>query len=150
MAQTADKSKFGAMQSSMGGGPLKKKKKQTEAPKSPRTIKRQQDKIEQQMILDIVKESYRLKVRQNELLASNHESVMLNGSANGALDATVELFRKMKTHCNFLTDLDSLGDMNNAKKLREVIQNEAYILAITAEKNRNLEQELRNVKSQAN
>ena len=56
----------------------------------------------------------------------------------------------MKTHCNFLTDLDSLGDMNNAKKLREVIQNEAYILAITAEKNRNLEQELRNVKSQAN
>ena len=65
-------------------------------------------------------------------------------------NSTIELFRKMQTHCNFLSDLDSLGDMNNANKLREVIQNEAYILAITAEKNRNLEQELRNVKSSAN
>ena len=56
----------------------------------------------------------------------------------------------MRAHCNFLTDLDSLGDMNNTTKLRDVIQNQAYILAITAEKNRNLEQELRSVKSQAN
>lgn len=56
----------------------------------------------------------------------------------------------MRTHCNFLSDLDSLGDMNNAKKLREVLQNQSYILAITAEKHRNLEMELKDVKSHAN
>ena len=73
-----------------------------------------------------------------------------DGNTKSSTNSTIELFRKMRLHCNFLNDLDSLGDMNNAKKLREVIQNEAYILAITAEKNRNLEQELKKVKSTAN
>ena len=50
----------------------------------------------------------------------------------------METFRKMQLHCDVLADLDSLGDMNNAAKLREVIQNEAYVLAMTVERNRGL------------
>ena len=46
------------------GKDFKPKKKAPAAPtKSPRTVKREQDKIEQRMILDIVKDSYRTKVR---------------------------------------------------------------------------------------
>ena len=51
----------------------------------------------------------------------------------------------MQLHCDVLQDLDSLGDMNNAGKLREVIQNEAYVLAITVERNRALADQLRQV-----
>lgn len=58
----------------------------------------------------------------------------------------IETFRKMQLHCNVLEDLDPIGDMNNASKLREVLRNEAYILAITAEKNRALGEELRKVR----
>ena len=69
----------------------------------------------------------------NELVKPTHDSVMVGGNANGDHpEAMLELFYKMRTHCNFLADLDSLSDMNNAEKLRDVIQNEAYILAITA------------------
>ena len=100
------------------------------------------------MILDIVKKTYATEVLQNELLASARDSVMLGNNNNP--NSTIELFRKMQTHCNFLSDFDSIGDMNNANKLREVIQNEAYILAIMAEKNRNLEQELKKCKCTAN
>ena len=39
-------------------------------------------------------------------------------------------------HSEFTQDLDSLVDMNNAEKLRDVVQNEAYVLALTAERNR--------------
>ena len=46
--------------------------------------------------------------------------------------------------------MDSLNDMTKPEKLREVIQNQAYILAITAEKNRNMEMELKDAKAQAN
>jgi len=99
----------------------KPKTKPQEPHKSPRTIKKQQDKIEQNMILDIVKESYRTKVRQNELLASNHDSVMYNAASSSNKNSTIELFRKMRIHCNFLTELSSLGDMNNATKLRDVL-----------------------------
>ena len=85
------------------------------------------------MILDVVQKSYQTQVMQNELLRSTHDSVMVGGNTNGDHpEAMIELFYKMRTHCSFLTDLDSLSDMNNAEKLRDVIQNEAYILAITA------------------
>ena len=85
------------------------------------------------MILDVVKKSYESRVMQNELVKSTHDSVMIGGNSNGDHpEAMLELFHKMRTHCDFLTDLDSLGDMTNAEKLRDVLQNEAYILAITA------------------
>ena len=55
----------------------------------------------------------------------------------------VTLFRKMQKYSNFTSDLEPLTDMNNVKKLRDLVKNEAYILAITAEKNRRLNDELR-------
>ena len=73
------------------------------------------------MILDIVKQSYATEVIQNELLVRSHDSVMLGGSSKSPADSAIELFQKMRKHCNFLSDLDSLGDMNNAQKLRDVI-----------------------------
>ena len=74
----------------------------------------------------------------------------LSGSGNDEISSAIELFRKMQTHCNFLEGMDSLGDLNNAEKLRELLKNEAYILAITAEKNRAMTVELQNAKTQAN
>ena len=59
---------------------------------------------------------------QNELVRPTHDSVMIGGNNNGDHpEAMLELFHKMRTHCNFLTDLDSLSDMNSAEKLRDVI-----------------------------
>ena len=92
------------------------------------------------MILDVVQKSYQSQVMQNELVKQTHDSVMVGGNNP---EAMLELFHKMRTHCDFLTDLDSLSDMNNAEKLRDVIQNEAYILAITAQKNKVLTDELK-------
>ena len=44
----------------------------------------------------------------------------------------------MRHHCDFMEEIDSLEGMNNAKKLREVIKNEAYILAMTVEQKKAL------------
>ena len=60
---------------------------------------------------------------------------MVGGGDQSETTKALELFRKMRTHCDFLSELDSLGDMNNAGKLREVIKNEAYVLAIQVQKN---------------
>jgi len=56
---------------------------------------------------------------QSELLSGLNNSVTVgnNSDANRA----IELFQKMRTHCNFLEDFDSLGDMNNTQRLRELI-----------------------------
>ena len=80
------------------------------------------ERVEQERILDIVKKSYQIQVMQNELIKPTHDSVMGDGNTNGDHPkAMLELFYKMRTHCDFLADLDSLSDMNNAEKLRDVI-----------------------------
>ena len=100
------------------------------------------------MILEAVDRAYSLDVIQNDLLASSHSSVIVGSNSNP--NQIVQLFRKMQTHCDFLKEMDSLADMNNQQKLRELIQNEAYILAIMAEKNKSLIKELKKAKSMAN
>ena len=32
----------------------------------------------------------------------------------------------MQAHCNFIEEMDSISDMNNLEKLRDLVQNEAY------------------------
>ena len=72
---------------------------------------------------------------QNEIVqAAHNDMAVLSGSANDEFYAAIELFRKMQKHCNFIDDME-LEDMNDAVKLREVIQNLSYLLAITAQKN---------------
>ena len=56
----------------------------------------------------------------------------------------------MQAHCNFIEEMDSISDMNNLEKLRDLVQNEAYILAITAEKNKNLTKELKKQQTMVN
>lgn len=74
--------------------------------------------MEQQMLLDVVERAYATEVLQNDLM-NTQQNVIVSG--NSKAKTAIELFRKMRTHCNFLDDLDSLGDMNNAKRLRDLI-----------------------------
>ena len=76
----------------------------------------------------------------------SHDSVFVGESGSDGdadFNSMVTLFRKMQKYSNFTSDLEPLTDMNNVKKLRDLVKNEAYILAITAEKNRRLNDELR-------
>lgn len=70
------------------------------------------------MLLDVVERAYATEVLQNDLM-NTQQNVIVSG--NSKAKTAIELFRKMRTHCNFLDDLDSLGDMNNAKRLRDLI-----------------------------
>lgn len=54
------------------------------------------------------------------------------------------MFQKMRYHCDFMEDIDSLEGMNNVNKLRDVIKNEAYILAMTVEQKKALTEQLKN------
>ena len=103
--------------------PKSKKPPKQQPLKSPRTIKREEDKLEQKMILDIVQRAYRVNVAQKEVFETEHDNFVNASTLNTAQDPSIELFRKMRIHCNFLSDLDSLSDMNKPEKLREVIQN---------------------------
>ena len=97
------------------------------------------------MILHAVQTAFDTQVLQSSLLRSSRDSIVCSGSGSSdSAQATLNLFKKMQLHCNFLKDLDSLGDMNNSEKLREVIQNEAYIFAISSEK---AKEELKQAKS---
>ena len=75
--------------------------------------------MEQQMLLDVVQRAYATEVLQSDLINTNQSEAIV--SSNIKAKTAIELFRKMRTHCNFLEDLDSLGDMNNAKRLRDLI-----------------------------
>jgi len=70
------------------------------------------------MLLDVVERAYATEVLQNDLMNTQQNGIV---SGNSKAKTAIELFRKMRTHCNFLDDLDSLGDMNNAKRLRDLI-----------------------------
>jgi len=103
------------------------------------------------MLLGAIKSAYARELAEKELLRpahASHNSVVPSGAAMDDVSALVSQLRKMQVHCNFLTDLDSIGDMNDPKKLREVIQNEAYILAILAEKNETTTLELKKAYNQ--
>ena len=53
-------------------------------------------------------------------------------------------FRKLQKHADFLSHMDQdLGDMNNPERLRDLIKNEAYILAITVDRNKDLDTQLK-------
>lgn len=75
--------------------------------------------MEQQMLLDVVQRAYATEVLQSDLMNTYQSEAIV--SKNIKAKTAIELFRKMRTHCNFLEDLDSLGDMNNAKRLRDLI-----------------------------
>ena len=61
----------------------------------------------------------------------------MSGSANDEFYAAIELFRKMQKHCNFIKDMEP-EQLNDVTKLREVIQNLSYVIAITSQKNESL------------
>ena len=63
--------------------------------------------------------------------------VFISGNGGDESYAAIELFRKMHLHCNFMAEME-LSDINDVKKLRKVIQNISYVLAITAQKNDSL------------
>ena len=62
---------------------------------------------------------------------------LMSGSANDEFYAAIELFRKMQKHCDFIKDMEP-EQLNDVTKLREVIQNLSYVIAITSQKNESL------------
>lgn len=101
-------------------------------PKSPTEILRNTEKLEQEKLLETIRKKYELDVSRTELLKQSHDSVVVGMGANNP-EKVVQHFRKVQKHCDMLAGLDSIGDMNKADKLRQVIQNEAYVLAIVSE-----------------
>lgn len=88
------------------------------------------------MILDVVQRAYDQQVKMSSKLRSAHDSLVVGNNTNS--EGMIEMFQKMRHHCDFMEEIDSLEGMNNAKKLREVIKNEAYILAMTVEQKKAL------------
>ena len=87
---------------------------------------------------------------KNNPIKKAHDSLnLMSGSGGDESYAAIELFRKMQQHCNFVAQLQ-IPDLNDPEKLREVIQNISYVLAITAQKNKSLTDAQKEAKGQHN